>query len=59
MVKMTVEELAREVLETLRLQREYFKRRDPGLLEQSKAAERRLAGTCKGILNPSLFGGDA
>ena len=53
----SIQSLAREVLEVLRLQQEYFKRRDTGILAQSKEAERKLANRCRNIVNPGLFGG--
>jgi hypothetical protein len=55
---MTIEAFAKEVKEMQRLQDEYWKRRDSGVLEQSKAQEKLVKRMVKEILDPSLFGGE-
>lgn len=59
---MTIQELARQVLNVLGLQREYFQTRSQTKLAECRDAERRLKETCETILKPpatfsdSLFG---
>lgn len=53
---MQIEAFAKEVKEMRRLQVEYFKRRDTGILEQSKQQERLIDRMVKEILEPNLFG---
>lgn len=50
---MTIEQLARQTLGVLRLQQDYFRKRTPRLLQESKDAERRLRKACEEILNPA------
>lgn len=53
---MTVDELARLVLDTRRAQNEYFRTRSTGALETSKRLERSLDLTVDEILRqPTLF----
>jgi hypothetical protein len=53
---MTVEELARMVLHTLKLQKDYFDTRNPMKLLESKDAERRLKKAAEEILFPPTPG---
>jgi hypothetical protein len=55
-------QLAKQVLNVLDLQQEYFRTRTTEKLQESKAAERKIRQACKAILNPeqnqpALFGG--
>lgn len=49
---MTVDSLARDVLELLRLQRAYFDTRDHAKLVECRVFEQRLKADCDAIVNP-------
>lgn len=49
---MTVEELARKVIEVLDAQRRYFKSKSAADLVASKLAERELRAACEAVLPP-------
>jgi hypothetical protein len=49
---MTTEQLAKQVLDLLKLQQDYFQRRTPAALSCCKDAERRLRRQCENILDP-------
>lgn len=49
---MNTQDLARMVLKTLALQKEYFRTRSASKLSECKDAERRLERACDEILNP-------
>jgi len=59
---MTIEQLARQTLSVLALQREYFDTRSSQKLAECRDAERRLKSACEEILHPptaGLFDGQA
>jgi hypothetical protein len=55
---MDIKDYAREVEKMQSLQAEYWKRRDVGILQHSKAQEVLVKKMTREILNPSLFGDD-
>jgi len=46
----TAYDLAKQTLDVLDIQQEYFKKRDPVILTRSKASEQQLRKTCEAII---------